>query len=174
MTPSEFYTSQFYSWEYRGRGWFVADGPVHLEPPFIPYFRHGYPKDYVDDGKRHTLVSSFFESLKPEKKPIQYNQILLEYASIEPYLYEESPTLVALQVKFPKDRKITPEKMKTLLVMVSHLSTPVSFEIIGTATETSVQFVCSEELSDTIETYVNALFPSFSVLRIDTYLDGIF
>ena len=173
MTPSEFYTSQFYTWEYRGRGWFVAEGPVHLEPPFIPYFRHGYPKEYVDDGKRHTLVSSFLESLKREKKPIQYEQLLLEYATVEPYLYAEFPDLVALQVKFPKDRKITPEKMKSLLVMLSHLNTPVSFEIIGTATEIIVQFVSTEQCSDTIETYINAFFPSFAVLRIDTYLDTI-
>ena len=173
MTISKFYTSQFYAWEYRGRGWYVAEDPIHLEAPFIPYFRHGYPKEHIDDGKRPTLVSSFLASLRGEEKRILHEQHLLDYESIEPFAYEEAIDLIALQVKLSKDRKIAPEKMKALLVMLSYFTTPVSFEIIGTATEIIIQFVCNDQYSDTIETYINAFFPFFAVLKTDMYLDGI-
>jgi Type IV secretion-system coupling protein DNA-binding domain len=173
MTPSEFYTTQFYTWEYRGRGWFVADEPIHLEAPFIPYYRHGYPKTPIDDGKRHTIVSKLLESLHGEKEPVFQEQQVLDYETIEPFCYTEVVDLKALQVKLPKERKVTPEKMKALLVMISYIDAPISFEIIGTATEIIIQFVCTLAYSDTIETYINAFFPSCSIIESDSYVKQI-
>jgi hypothetical protein len=173
MTSSEFYTARFYSWEYRGRGWHVCDYPVYLEPPFIPYFRHGYPDKRIDDGKRPTFLSSLFESFKAEKKPVQEDRKLLDYETLEPFFYDEEIDLKALQIKVPKDRKIAPEKMKALLVMLSSVNAPVSFEIIGTASEIIIQFVSNYRYSDTIEMYLNAFFPNYAVIRSDTYVVNI-
>lgn len=173
MTASEFYTSRFYAWEYRGRGWHVSPFPVHLEPPFIPFVRHGFPIEHIDDGKRHTLVSKFFESLKGEKKAVLHDQQALDYDTLEPFTFEDDRPLTALQVKLSKDHKITPEKMKAVLVMLSYSILPISFEIIGTATEIILQFVCTETVADTIETYINAYFPQCSVIQNDAYLENI-
>lgn len=173
MTPAEFYATQFYSWECRGRGWFVSDYPVQLEPPFIPYFRHGFPKEQIDDGKRHTLVSKFIEKLNGKRKPFIEDQNLLDYESVEPFEYKAEIYLRALQVKLSKDRKITPEKMKALIIMLSHINSPVSFEIIGTQSEIIIQFVCDSRIIDTLETYINAYFPNCPVVQSNAYLDNI-
>lgn len=173
MTSSEFYTSQFYTWEYRGRGWHLSDTPVHLEAPFIPYYRHGYPKARIDDGKRHTLLSSFFESFKEPKRIGVIDQNQLDYATLEPFPFEEPIEPGALQIKLSKERRISPEKMKALLVMLSSITLPISFEIIGTEDEIIIQFVCSSIAIDTIETYIHAFFPNLSVIRSDAYIDNI-
>jgi len=176
MTPAEFYTAQFYSWECRGRGWFISDTPVQLEPPFIPFFRHGYPgtEEYIDDGKRHTFISKLIEILKgKDKKNVSNTQQVLDYETVEPYVYEAEITLKATQVKLPKDRRVSPDKMKALLIMLSYIPTPISFEIIATEKEIIVQFVCDENHADTLETYIKAYFPHCSCIRTDKYLDGI-
>ncbi len=175
MTVSEFYTTQFYTWEFRGRGWFVAEHPVQLEPPFIPYFRHGYPGEegYIDDGKRHTWVSKFIEGFKEKKKIQGSNQQLLDYETLESFEPVAAINLTALQVRLPKDRKITPEKMKALLIMLSYTKTAVSFEIIGTDKEIIIQFVCDDILVDTLETYLHAYFPHCSILQTEKYLENI-
>ena len=173
MTPSEFYTNQFYSWEYRGRGWFVSDTPVHLEPPFVPYFRHGYSKEQIDDGKRHTLVSKAIELFNGKKKILIADQDLLDYETLELFEYEEPQILKALQVKLPKDRRVTPEKMKALLIMLSGIGSIISFEIIGGEKEIILQFVCDVRVHDTLETYINAYFPNYPLIKTDTYLEGI-
>lgn len=176
MTLSEFYTTQFYTWEFRGRGWFVAEHPVQLEPPFIPYFRHGYPGDEgcIDDGKRHTWVSKLIEGFKEKKTISAPNQQLLDYETLESFEPSAAINLTALQVKLPKERKITPEKMKALLIMLSYTKTAISFEIIGTDKEIIIQFVCDEILIDTLETYLHAYFPHCSLLQTDKYLEQIF
>ncbi len=173
MTSAEFYTTQFYTWEYRGRGWFVADTPVQLEPPFIPYFRHGFRQQQVDDGRRPTVLSSFIESFKEKKPPIVIDPKALDYESIEQFEAVEADILTALQIKFPKERRISPEKMKALLIMLSYSTTAISFEIIGTATDIIIQFVCPDQYTGTIETYLYAYFPQCSVIHSDAYLDTI-
>jgi hypothetical protein len=173
MTESEYYTYQYYTWEYRGRGWFVADQPVHLEPPFIPFFRHGHQPTYIDDGKRHTWVSKFIENINGKKKEPQYEVDVLDYEELQPFVYESDTDLKALQVKLPKDRKITPEKMKALIIMLSQYDSPVSFEIIGNAKEIVVQFVCSDTAIQTVETYLKAYFPDFTFLYSDEYIENI-
>lgn len=173
MTAGEFYTTQFYSWECRGRGWYVSEHPVQLEPPFIPYFRHGFPKEQIDDGKRHTLISKFMENLGGKKKPIILEQELLDYQTVELFEYVSGIELKAIQVKLSKDRRITHEKMKALLIMLSYINSTVSFEIIGTESEIIIQFVCDDRFIDTLETYINAYFPQCSLIQTDSYLDGI-
>lgn len=173
MTSAEFYTSQFYTWEYRGRGWYVSDSPVHLEAPFIPFYRHGYPKRGIDDGKRPTILSSFLENLKGTNKPATTHHEALDYGTLDPFRFEEPIDLRALQIKLPKDRRISPDKMKALLIMLSYITLPISFEIIGTQDEIIVQFVSDGVGIDTIETYIHAFFPNFSVIRTDSFLDRI-
>lgn len=173
MTLGEFYTAQFYSWECRGRGWYISDHSVQLEPPFIPYFRHGLPHEQIDDGKRHTVVSKFLEDLGGKKKPIVINQGQLDYQTVEPFEYEALIDLGALQVKLSKDRRITPEKMKAVLIMLSYIDTPVSFEIIGTQSDIVIQFVCDNRHIGTIETYVSTYFPQCILIESNQYLDDI-
>lgn len=173
MTAAEYFTYQYYTWEYRGRGWCVSEVPVYLEPPFIPFFRHGHQPEYIDDGKRHTWVSRFLESFKAKQPIPSYDVNVLDYQELEPFIYDEEPSLKALQVKLSKERKITPEKMKALIIMLSSCNAPLSFEIIGTGTEIILQFVCDEVHSYTLETYIISYFPDCSVIYSDNFLESI-
>lgn len=173
LSNVEYYTYQYYTWEYRGRGWFLAEEPLHLEPPFIPFFRHGYKTEYIDDGKRHTLVSKLIDSFKGKKKDSSIEIEVLDYEELEPFIYEAENDLKALQIKFPRERKITPEKMKALINMLSQSKLLFSFEIIGNAKEIIIQFVCTELEIYTLETFIKSYFPECVVLHSDNYLDGI-
>ena len=66
FSAGEALTRQFYDWEMRGRGWQVSCRPVALEPPFRPFFGHfvhGPPGAVIDDGRKPTALSSFFDGL---------------------------------------------------------------------------------------------------------------
>lgn len=119
--PAEYFTYQFYTWEYRGRGWFVADIPVHLEPPFIPFIRHLPQPTYIDDGKRPTLVSNLMEWIRGKKRTPEDDKFSLYYNTLEPFAYTEETNLTALQIKLFKERTITPESMKAFLIMLSYI-----------------------------------------------------
>ena len=173
MTEAEYYTYQFYTWEYRGRGWFVAEDAIHLEPPFVPYFRYGFKPAFIDDGKRHTIVSKLIETIKGKKEVPTNEEDALNYEELEQFIYDEESNLKALQVKLPKERKITPEKMKALIIMLSQSNSAISFEIIGNAKEIIIQFVCSDTDIHSIETYVKAYFPECTIIISDEYLENI-
>lgn len=173
MTPAEFYTAQFYTWEYRGRGWHVSDEPVQLEPPYMPFFRHGYHQKQRDDGKKHTAISKFIENLKGGKKEILIESTALDYETLEQFPSEPDGAIEGIQIKLPKDRRVTPEKMKALLLMLSRTGRPLSFEIVGTEREIIIQFVCSDYDTDTITTYINAYFPEYSARKTDAFINTI-
>jgi hypothetical protein len=173
MTLSEHYTTQFYTWEYRGRGWLHYEHPVHLEPPFIPFYRHGYKETQIDDGKRPTILNKIFDSFNTPKAPIVIDREQLDYETIEPYPYDDDTFLEAIQLKLPKDRKGLAERMKAVLVMLSYSYTIFSFEVIGTEKEIILQFVCDEHYTDTLRTYLSAYFPSGTQVYSDHYINHI-
>lgn len=173
MTPAEFYTYQFYTWEFRGRGWLLSDAPVLLEPPFIPFYRHGRRHLQIDDGKRDTFFSKLAQSLKAPKPPIFHEQEALDYETLIPFLYENDSELQALQIKFVRERKTSADTIKAVLTMLSFIFSPISFEIIGTASDIIVQFVTGESHCDTLETYLKAYFPDLSFQRNNQYIEDI-
>ena len=173
LSRAEYYTFLFYTWEYRGRGYMLAEEPIQLEPPFIPFFRHGYQPEFIDAGKHHTFASKLIEVFKGKKLQSQPEEEPLDYETIEPYLHPDDITYTAIQVKLPKERNITPENMKALLLMLSYTDTTISFEIIGTAKEIIIQFVCSVVDSSILQTNIKAFFPDCSLIRNDTYIEEI-
>jgi hypothetical protein len=173
LSNSEYYTYQYYTWEYRGRGWFLAEQPVQLEPPFIPFFRHTPKPAFIDDGKRHTIVRSILEAFKGKKTNPTIEADVLDYEELEPFAFETETILKAIQIKVSKERKITPEKMKALIVMLSQSYVAISFEIIGNAKEIIIQFVADERDIHTIATYTKAYFPDCTVLYADETIDTI-
>ena len=174
MTAAEYLTHQFYAWDYRGQGWHLENVPVHLEPPFMPFIRHVPKTEYIDDGKRHTLVSYAIELLKGKKNPVQEDEPALDYEEMEMFPFEDDSGLVASQVKMPKERKITPERMKELVIMLSTGTSPISFEIIGNASEIIIQFVCRAGVSYMVESTIKAYFPDMTVVQNNASLTKIF
>lgn len=59
-TPHEQLSAQYLQWELRGRGWFVHQEPVTLEPPFQPFRGYHFQSSSVADDVRR---ASFAERL---------------------------------------------------------------------------------------------------------------
>jgi hypothetical protein len=172
MTPSEYFTNQYYQWEQRTRGWYISDVPVELEPPFMPFFRHGFHQPNLDEGKRHTIVSRIIDSFKSKPIP-EIIEEPLDYITIHPFEYVREGNLKALQIKLGKDRKVTPDKMKALLTILSNTSGIVSFEIIGDNESITIQFVCEYSDLKLIEINIRAYFPECIIIESDILLDLI-
>ena len=161
-------TKKFYEWETRGRGWHRADYAVQLEPPFVPFFGHFLPDSpIIDDGKR----PSFFQSLFTPKQQATTVQTIPEEKVIEPYPYTDETQLTIFSIAIPKNSKVHSEYMEQLLVMLSYRNSPISFELIGTAEEITMQLVCRDADSAYVYTQVKAYFPDFGMQ--ETYSDYI-
>jgi hypothetical protein len=131
MQRAEYLTSQFYHWEQRGRGWLLANEPVELEPPFVPFFYHAATAAYVDDGKRPTLLSILADAFgKKAERPVA--QPLPHTMPVEPFAYTSTEDIIALEIIAPKESKNSLAQIEQLLVMLSFCRSPLSFEIIAT------------------------------------------
>ena len=171
MSPSEYFTYRFYTWEARGRGWYLFNEPVYLEPPFIPYIRQ-YPRSgYLDESKRPTLISSFIDSLKGKKEPQHEDEEILDYETIEPFIYDTPLDLKAFQIKLPKQRKVSPEVMRIFLTMLSSTKFNISFELFGNRHEIIFQFICNKADSEILRTYLKSYFPEYPILESDKYIE---
>ncbi len=171
MTPSEYFTRLFYAWEARGRGWSLFDQPVYLEPQFIPYVRYLPRSGYIDESKRPTLISSFIDSIKGKKQPQYEAEEVLDYETIDSFVYDAPIEHKALQIKLPRQRKISPEMIRMLLTMLSSTQFNVSFELFGNRDEIIIQFVCNALDKEIVRTYLKSYFPELTIIEDDKYIE---
>lgn len=167
-------TIQFYNWERRGRGWYVYEDSVHLEPEFVPFFGHYLPQTskFVDDGLRKTILQKAFDLLKV--KPMEQEEGTESwYDEVKSYIYEEDSELTALRIVIPKAHKVNTEQNEALLLMLSNTELPVSFEIIGTRDKIHIQFVCSFRDSAILKSQLKAFFPEVIITENLAYLDNV-
>jgi hypothetical protein len=175
ISLSEKLTAQFYEWEQCGRGWYVFDSSVDLEPMFEPFFGHQVEVQYVDDGKRHTIFSYITESIKgalsPRKEtlPEEINEPSLPQA----YRYISVHTLRGFSISMPQGEKLRAPEIEKFLVMLSYCQVQVSFEIIATNTSIRLQFVCAEPDALHIQSQLKAYFPACILQDQTATLDGI-
>jgi hypothetical protein len=169
MAPSTsaILTRQFYEWERRGRGWHRAACTVDLEPPFVPFWRHGLPETgIIDDGK----VPSLFQRLvgllpsNPEQEREQPEEIAA-------YPFEEESPLAIFSIAIPKDGRAPHEHMEQLLVMLSYRRRPMSFEIVGTSETVAFQVTCRDADTQYVLTQLGAYFPNHGIRQGVT--DGV-
>jgi hypothetical protein len=168
-------TRQFYTWEIRGRGWQVWDRPVALEPPFRPFFGHflsGPPDAIPDDGRKPTVLSSFFDRLAPQGGGPPPLPLPAEEEPAPHYIEDDAPIL-EIQVALPSDTKITKDAAGQFLVSLGHVSRPVSFEVVGTAELVIVQMACAESGRRQIREQLQAYFPEAILTERDGYLRAL-
>lgn len=174
MTTAEYFTHQFYTWEYRARGLHLESVPVQIEPPFIPFICFKPKPEFVDDGIRHTLVSKALSFFKQKKPPVEEDDCTLDYENLQVYPDDQDRVLTALLVSMPKERRINPERMKALLTMLSTSTTPISFEITGNAQKINIQFVCASHIAPMVYANIKAYFPELTVVQNDTTPETLF
>jgi predicted DNA-binding transcriptional regulator AlpA len=164
---------QFYSWEQRGRGWLVWDAPVEIEPPFRPFFGHFHQGvGTADDGRKPTLLSSFFDRLKP---PAATAPALLDPPEPSPiYMSERRATpLVEIQIALPPETKITKDAAGQFLLSLGHVSHPVGFEIVGTSESIVVQMACRRTDRQQVREQLTAYFPDAILSEREGYLGAL-
>jgi len=160
ITVSEQATFNFYNWEYRHRGYYHFDTPVDIEVPYIP-FRHAtyYDTPIIDDGRVPSLFKQVTKLLSPPKVTEEPTEKLPE---IKPHFltFGSTPNLIGISLSFPKGTEILPNRNIEFLNMLSFTEDVLSFEIVGTADEITIQIVCSEHDTERVRSHVHAYFPT--------------
>ncbi len=150
-------SEQFYKWESRGRGWRVFDGPVYPEPPFQPFVGHYLPEaPTIDDGRRPTLLSSFFRKISQKQPPPPVIPEVEEEPEPQ-YLIRDS--LVELQASLPADFNIAREAFEQFLLNLSLCREPISFEILGQHNRIALQFATHPDDAPLVRRQLQAHFP---------------
>lgn len=165
---SEQLTTQFYQWEILGRGWIRCDNPVELEAPFTLFFGH-FPWNaervqYQDDGLKHTvfskILSLFSAPLRDEEKTFSTE------ISYDPYVLQDDEDVVIWQMVLSKEAKCTPVQTEQFLSMLSFVTRPISFEIVGTAERIVLQLMCRALDRAYIEAQVHTYFPGVNLIEV--------
>lgn len=170
-------TRQFYEWERRGRGWSVRPFPVELEPPFRPIILLDPDADNtVDDGRLPTFWSSLFEGTSRNQDAASYtgptNEAYLkriaelDEPSICDYYDQE---FHELQIVLPKELKVTKSVSEQLLTSLRNCSAPISFEVIGTQKEVSIQMASTEMDLGQLDHQLKAYLPNSVIQRTNGY-----
>ena len=175
LTQIERLTTQFYDWERRGRGWYLFETPIHLEPAYVPFFFHDkLSTGYVDDGKRPTWVSRISDFLRGSaKQTSQPNPFALDYSTVDAYEYPIDETLSAFTIVLPKEGNISLPESEHFLLMLSNCKYVISFEIIGTVDSISIQFLCSSSDAAYLFHQIKAYFPVVSIQEDPAGFDRI-
>ena len=156
-TVHEQLSEQFYRWELRGRGWQVYPEPVYPEPPFVPFDGHCLPNaPVVDDGRRPTMLSSFFRKLNP---PAEAPPVIPEPEEEPDPIPLVRDELIELQTSLPTDLDISKEAFEQFFLNLSLCREPISFELVGGPGRVGVQFVASEGDAPLVRRQLQAYFP---------------
>lgn len=170
MTVQEQATFSFYQWELRGRGYYLFDIPVGIEPPYTRFTHHVYePSRYHDDGKVPSIFSSFVNLFRQddvaEPKEI-VRELIPKY--LEP---EDAPNLRGIGISLPYHHEVHHNVTIELLNLLSFTSHPVSFEIMGRHEEIRIQIVSSDEDIENVRIQLKAFFPEIVITDIDPMED---
>lgn len=178
-TREEILTSQFYEWETRGRGWTVWSAPVDLEPPFRPFwFHHAPPGTIVDDARKPTPLSAWFERVREritgQSGVPGANPDADEWSEDEPQPapFESDEPIVELRVSAPAGMKVTIDGAERALLSLRACSAPVAFEVFGGADGVSVQFAAREEDAGIVREQLSSYFPDAVIQRAPASLEN--
>ncbi len=166
---SEKATIDFYQWELLGRGYYLSQTPVDIEPPYIPFSRNQFdsPAGH-DDGRVPSVFTQLLNLFKGTNGQEDINEVV---EIIPKYLeVEEVPKRTTLVLSFSRNYNISPLSTQQFLNTLSFSQHAVSFEILATFEEIKIQIVCSQEDVTNLESQLKAYFPSAIVVKTDTKL----
>lgn len=125
----------FYGWEWRGRGSFPWGVAVEPEPPFLTFIHHPNPEPVpLDDGRIPNIFDRLRKPFQKPKPPVvdpTLERYLSYYVNPQPILLAGDEELMALQLSFPEDFRLTADHMEHLLVIISRTHYPLSFELVA-------------------------------------------
>jgi hypothetical protein len=167
---------QFYAWEIRGRGWIAWPEPVHLEPPFRPFFGHFIKeRPQIDDGRRHTPLSrlaSWVRGERIEEAPTTaLAPITEEQFEAEPRSFSLDDDLRSFILHVPRDRVIRADMMAALLAMLRGSRAPIAFEVVGANEQVALQVVAREADERLLAAALRSHFPDVTAVPGDLLFD---
>jgi hypothetical protein len=170
----EQFSSQFRSWEQRGRGWKVWDTPVSPEPPFSHFRGHFLEQpEPMDDGRKPTALSSFIqrlsERLSTESAPATEEPTPEEEPEPESES-EEREELVEILASLPMKVSAPPEAFGLLLRSLTYTKEPVTFEVLGSAERILTQFVTHPSDAPSLVRGLQAYFPEAAFTQTEQVL----
>lgn len=168
-------TDNFYGWERRGRGWYVFDTRVELEPDFVPFFPITPSWTGIDESLKPSIFSrilNFLDSRPPKAAETRSDNPPESILQAFPLTSQEP--LESFSISFPKGEK--PSKtidIERFLTMLSSSNNSICFEIVAWNDMIRLQFVCSKSDISHIQSQIRAYFPSVILQNGTAYIDNI-
>lgn len=155
-TPAQKRTAEFYAWEQRGRGWFLAPEPVELEPPFVPFYAYQTPTPYVDDGRKATWLSSIAAAFREPQAPAPPPY---DFTGFEPIPFADEEELSIIRVHVPRQSKSTTDAMERALSVLAACVLPMSVEVVADSGRIVMQIAVRERVSAFVRLQLSAHLP---------------
>ncbi len=167
LTASERATLHFYRWERLGRGYILAQEPIGIEPPYVPFNHRGFAQHPpIDDGRVPTLLELGKKLLSGKKEaPKQEEDDNFDLVSNPA---RTDVVHMGFAICFPKGTEILSTITTEFVGMLSFTNDPVSFELLGTKEAITVQLICSKEDSERVESHLNAYFPTAIIRELES------
>jgi hypothetical protein len=158
-------TINFYQWESRGRGYYLFNHPIELEPPYIPFEHVSLSQSpYYDDGKV-TLLGRLKTLLGDDTKEQED-----EVEEILPIAINPQPKLLCLRISFPKGFEVSLTSMNELLKLLHFSDNSFSFEILAQYGTIDIQFTAHKNDIQRLESHLKAFFPQV-IIHLKEALD---
>jgi hypothetical protein len=144
--------------------------PTDIEPTFIPFFGHQLPeRKKFDDGVRPRffpgIVHEFNKLIgtNSDKNGLQEDEAVAYLNELYPNeAFQDNSVgedVTELGLVFANDLRVGFEYMEELLLLLSEGTEHVSFEIVATSSQISVQFACRDSSVKRIRAYISEYLP---------------
>lgn len=157
---------QFVAWSLLGTGSLPAsEHPVTPEPPFLPFNGYVIPRQpYIDDGRRHTGISSFLAAS-------QLNEVLPQFEAEPPYFRDLNREQVSeLQIQLPQKVSLRSESLAQFILNLDEATQPLSFELIGSHEGITLQFAGHPRDMELLQRQAGTYFPEALLLPAEGFL----
>lgn len=163
-TLHEQLSAQYLQWELRGRGWFVHQEPVALEPPFTPFQGyHFQSSSAADDLRRPSLAEKWLKKagrvFNPPPTPVQESDDTDSENEITTWSRDECSEIA---LTFPRAANPKRDHAESFLRMCRSCNEPVAFEVLADHREIGFQWACSANDEPFVKAQCDAHFSEWS------------
>lgn len=172
ITPHEQLSAQYLQWELRGRGWFVHQEPVALEPPFQPFRGYHFQNSSAADDVRKAsfaerLLKKAGRLLNPPATPDAEADDTDSENEISTWSREGCSEIA---LTFPRASHPKRDHAESFLRMCRSCGDPVAFEVLADHREIGFQWVCSAKDEPFVKAQCEAHFSEWSPRAGDAQL----
>lgn len=164
ITPHEQLSAQYLQWELRGRGWFVHQEPVALEPPFKPFRGYHFnSSSAADDVRRASFAERLMKKagrlFNPVAAPVAETDDTDSENEISTWSREECSEIA---LTFPRTSHPKRDHAESFLRLCRSCNEPVAFEVLADHREIGFQWVCSAKDEPFVKALCEAHFSEWS------------